>query len=153
MSRFYHAFQLAIGCPPIAIDRLRALHAQLKARTPELAEGDPWRLGLLAAEREYLAGQILALDHAEDPTEHMDMSIGWLLLATHAPDEDPRGPTLAACRLADRIAERFERAPPRGVSHATVLEAVDAWRSWTGIARAESASDCVLSIQDRDLAA
>lgn len=135
MSRFYHAFQLAIGCPPIAIDRLRTLHAQLRARTPELAEGDPWRLGLLAAEREYLAGQILALDHAEDPTEHMDMSIGWLLLAAHAPDEDPRGPTLAACRLADRIAERFERAPPRGVSHATVLEAIDAWRSWTGIAR------------------
>lgn len=153
MSRFDHAFQLAIGCQPIAIDRLCALHVQLRARTPELAADDPWRLGLLAAEREYLAGQILALDYAEDPTEHMDLSIGWLLLAAHAADEDPRGPTLAACRLADRIAERFDRSPPRGVSHATVLQAIDAWRSWTGISRAESASDCPLSIQDRDLAA
>ena len=153
MSRFDHTFKLAIGGQPIAIDQLRALHTQLIGRTPELAPGDPWRLGLLVAEREYLAGQILALEHAEDPTEHMDMSIGWLLLAAHAPERDPHGPTLAACRLADRIAERFDRSPPRGIRHSAVLQAIDAWRSWTGTQSAEFASDRLSSARDRDLAA
>ena len=153
MSRFGHAFYLAIGGQPLATDHLRQLQAQLSAQTPEIAPGDPWRLGLLAAEREYLAGQILALEAAADPTEHIDMSIGWLLLAAHAPDEDPRGPTLAACRLADRIEERFGRSPPRGVPHAMVLQAVDAWRSWTGISRAERTSCRLPALSDRDRAA
>ncbi len=153
MSRFGHAFHLAISGQPFATDQLHQLHVQLSARTPEIAPNDPWRLGLLVAEREYLAGQILALEYAEDPTEHLDMSIGWLLLAAHAPDEDPSGPTLAACRLADRIGERFERSPPPGVPRNAILQAIDEWRSWTGISRAERASCRLPSMPDQDWAA
>jgi|SRR5579859_1136174 len=153
MSRFGHAFQLAISCRPIAIEELRTLHQQLSARTPEIAADDPWRLGLLVAEREYPAGQVLALEYAEDPTEHMDMSIGWLLLAAHAADEDPHGPTLAACRLAERIEQRFERSPPRGVSPSIVLQAIDEWRTWTGIRGTESGPCRPALTSSRDLAA
>lgn len=132
MSRFEHAFHLAIGPQPAAAEPLRALHAALTARTPELAPGDPWRLGLLVAERDYLAGQVLALEYEADPTENIDMSIGWLLLAAHAFDEDPHSATLAACRLADRIEQRFERTPPSGIGRNQVIEAADEWRCWAG---------------------
>ncbi|MDB5363122.1 MAG: hypothetical protein JWO51_4419 [Rhodospirillales bacterium] len=134
MSRFEHAFHLAIGPQPVAADALRALHAALIARTPEIAPGDPWRLGLLAAERDYLAGQVLALEYEADPTENLDMSIGWLLLAAHAGDEDPHVATLAACRLADRIERRFDQTPPREIRRNRVLQAADDWRCWTGSA-------------------
>jgi hypothetical protein len=139
MSRFEHAFHLAIGAQPPVRERLCALHAELTVLTPEIGRGDPWRLGLLAAERDYLTGQVLALEYEADPTENIDMSIGWLLLAAHAPDEDPHIATLAACRLADRIEQRFSRTPPRGVSHGAVQQAIDEWRCWTGIRGAESA--------------
>ncbi len=132
MSRFEHAFHLAIGLQPVAAEPLTALHAALTARTPELAPGDPWRLGLLVAERDYLAGQVLALEYEADPTENIDMSIGWLLLAAHAYDDDPHGATLAACRLADRIEQRFDRTPPLGIHRNQVLEAADEWRCWAG---------------------
>ena len=132
MSRFEHAFHLAIGPQPVTAGSLKALCAALTARTPEIADGDPWRLGLLVAERDYLAGQVLALEYEADPTENIDMSIGWLLLAAHAPDEDPRMATLAACRLADRLERRFDQTPPRGIRHSQVLQAADEWRCWSG---------------------
>lgn len=132
MSRFEHAFHLAIGPQQVAADALSALHAALIARTPELAPGDPLRLGLLAAERDDLAGQVLALEYQADPTENIDMSIGWLLLAAHAGDEDPHVATLAACRLADRIERRFDRSPPREIRRNQVLQAADDWRCWSG---------------------
>ena len=135
MSRFEHAFRLAIGVQPVAAASLRALHAALVARTPEIAPGDPWRLGLLVAERDYLTGQVLALEYAADPTENIDMSIGWLLLAAYAPDCNPQIATLAAGRLADRIEQRFDRTPPHGVRHAQVLQAADEWRCWTSLRR------------------
>jgi hypothetical protein len=132
MSRFEYAFRLALDAPPAAPERLRALHAQLTARTPEIRPEDPWRIGLIAADRDYLAGQVLAREYEADPTEHIDMSIGWLLLAAHAPDTDPHMATLAGCRLADRIERRFERAPLSDVRRSRILQAIDIWRSWTG---------------------
>jgi len=132
MSRFEHAFHLAVGPQPAAASALAALHAGLVARTPELTLQDPWRLGLLAADRDHLAGQVLVLGSAGDPTEHLDMSIGWLLLAAHAPGGDPHVATLAACRLADRIELRFERTPPTGTRRSQVQQAVEEWRAWTG---------------------
>jgi hypothetical protein len=132
MSRFEHAFHLAIGPQPVTADSLKALCAALTARTPEIADGDPWRLGLLVAERDYLTGQVLALEYEADPTENMDMSIGWLLLAAHAPDEDPRMATLAASRLADRLERRFDQTQPRGIRRSQVLQAADEWRCWSG---------------------
>jgi len=132
MSRFEHAFRLAIGAQPVAAASLHTLHAALAARTPEIAPGDPWRLGLLVAEREYLTGQVLALEYEADPTENIDMSIGWLLLAAHAPDAGPHLATLAACRLADRIEQRFEGSPLPGVRRNQVQQAADEWRCWTG---------------------
>ncbi|GGF18829.1 hypothetical protein GCM10011611_25890 [Aliidongia dinghuensis] len=132
MSRFEYSCRLAIGPLPIAHERLRALHAGLAALTPELAPGDSWRFGLIAADRDHLAGQVLALECGVDPTEHLDRSIGWLLLAAHAPDASPHLATLAGCRLADRIEQRFEHAALPGVEPAQVLQAIDDWRSWTG---------------------
>ncbi len=67
MSRFEHAFRLAIGAQPVAVASLRTLHA-----------------------------------------------------------------TLAACRLADRIEQRFEGNPPPGVHRNQVQQAADEWRCWTG---------------------
>jgi hypothetical protein len=133
MSRFEHAFRLAIGPQPVAATELCALYTALAARTPEIVPGDPWRLGLLAAERDYLTGQVLALEYETDPTENIDMSIGWLLLAAHAPDENPQIATLAAGRLADRLEQRFDRTPPQGVRHGQVLGAADEWRCWTSL--------------------
>jgi hypothetical protein len=134
MSRFEHAFHLAIGPQPVAAGTLRALHMALAARTPEIAPGDPWRLGLLVAERDYLAGRVLALEYEADPTENIDMSIGWLLLAAHAPEKDLHMATLAACRLADRIERRFDQAAPGGIRRNQVLQAADEWRCWSGSA-------------------
>lgn len=130
MSRFEHAFHLAIGPQPVAAAPLGALYAALTARTPEIVPGDPWRLGLLVAERDYLAGQVLALEYEADPTENIDMSIGWLLLAAYAPDGNPQLATLAAVRLADRIELRFDRTAPAGVRRSQVLQAADEWRCW-----------------------
>jgi hypothetical protein len=135
MSRFEHAFHLAIGPQPVAVAPLCALYAALTARTPEIVPGDPWRLGLLAAERDYLTGQVLALEYAADPTENIDMSIGWLLLAAYAPDGNPQIATLAAGRLADRLELRFDHTPPRGVRRSQVLQAADEWRCWTSPTR------------------
>jgi hypothetical protein len=132
MSRFEQAFHLAIGPQPVAAVALVNLHAALIARTPEVSADDPWRVGLLAAERDHLAGQVLALEFEADPTENLDMSIGWLLLAAHAPGTDPHLATLAACRLADRIESRFAQAAPPGVRRAQVLQAIDEWRTWDG---------------------
>jgi hypothetical protein len=153
MSRFEHAFHLAIGAQPLVREGLCALHVQLTALTPEIARGDPWRLGLLVAERDYLTGQVLALEYEADPTENIDMSIGWLLLAAYAPDDDPHIATLAGCRLADRIEQRFERTPPRGVSHSIVQQAIDEWRSWTGFRDAQSGPCRPPLTPSRDLAA
>jgi hypothetical protein len=133
MSRFEHAFHLAIGPQPVAIAPLCALYAALTDRTPEIVPGDPWRLGLLVAERDYLTGQVLALEYQADPTENIDMSIGWLLLAAYAPEGNPHIATLAAVRLADRIEQRFDRTPPHGVRHNQVLQAADDWRCWTAL--------------------
>jgi len=135
MSRFEHAFHLAIGPQPVAVAPLCALYAALTARTPEIVPGDPWRLGLLVAERDYLAGQVLALEYEADPTENIDMSIGWLLLAAYAPDCNPHIATLAAGRLADRIEQRFDRTPPLDVRRTQVLQAADEWRCWTSLTR------------------
>jgi hypothetical protein len=132
MSRFEHAFHLAISPQPAPVAALWDLYGALVARTPEIAVGDPWRFGLLAAERDFLAGQILELEYAADPTEHLDMSIGWLLLAAHAPAKDRQIASLAAGRLADRLELRFARQPPRGVRYNQVLEASAEWRCWTG---------------------
>jgi hypothetical protein len=153
MSHFEHAFHLAISTQPLVRERLCALHAELLALTPEIAPGDPWRLGLLVAERDHLTGQVLALEYEADPTENIDMSIGWLLLAAYAPDDDPHVATLAACRLADRIEQRFERTPPRGVSHSIVQQAIDEWRSWTGLRDAECGPCHPVLTPNQDLAA
>ena len=136
MSRFEHAFHLATTPGPIAKERLRALHAELVARTPEIAPGAPWRLGLLAAERDYLSGRLLALEYAADPTENIDMAIGWLLLAAYAPDGNPHLATLAGCRLADRLEQRLAEATPAGLRLSQALQAIDDWRSWSGVATA-----------------
>jgi hypothetical protein len=133
VSRFEHAFHLALGPQPVNAKALWDLYGELVARTPEISSGDPWRLGLLVAERDFLTGQVLELEYAADPTENMDMSIGWLLLAAHAPDKDPHIATLAAGRLADRLELRFARRPPRGLRYVQVQEASAEWRCWTGL--------------------
>jgi hypothetical protein len=132
MSRFEQAFHLAIDPSRICPERLRALHRALVALTPEIEPGDSWRMGLIIAERDYLAGQVLALEYDADPTEHIDMSIGWLLLAAHAPDASAHEATLAGCRLAERIEQRGGRTSASGAQTAQLLQAIDDWRSWTG---------------------
>ena len=125
MSHFEFAFRHALAARRLSSGITTVLYWQLVQYTPMVTADDPWRLGIVLADRELLRGE----REGADAVESLDIAIAWLLLAAHSGDEDDIVAELASERLAELIERRSNEARPQDIPMQAIRHAVEWWRA------------------------